>query len=565
MNDLMRCLGSPVRLFDSCGRVNANPNKTPKLFLLQHLRTTWNPTLAHLAISMFRHLVADLQPHHPNANAGNPDGAAAAGDEVDAAAAAAPRGSSGGIFRGRAKGYTHSACTKAKISASRQKGLRDQEAEAQRTAIVPGSLQLVQNVFGPRIDDGPRAASSTVNNIVAGCGQLLTVRTNSRDTHLADRDRAVASHIKAQSDGFKRFLRDEFSLCHHYVNMFDDASMWMSFPMSKEEIEARKSFYDSYGEHEQAALKKMKRLQEKGKMVHMPVLNLIERVSKSRLTLGAVAGTPPPCSRGLELHSPAIPLPKANYSTVFDRWSQWTAQSGNCHTGQRLDPSSPLGGDDIGVHGVWATLGLVSDCLTLNANIVAKVQERARLAKAGCRTPAEAAAIPTPFHVHCCAHSSVLCLKPIVHREKGLSSFIVRCGHLCQSGRSRRLILDAMDAHIEENFLYRRVQQLPAGHAQWTTHASSVLELTSCSGGMPDDLKQKVLYFDNGNWKSPSIIHYCVDGCMCGRSKANALRVMKHILKLSIGANCSLALEYRWKTWRNRTPGAIGEELSTTS
>ncbi|CAK0897756.1 unnamed protein product, partial [Prorocentrum cordatum] len=103
---------------------------------------------------------------------------------------------------------------------------------------------------------------------------------------------------------------------------------------------------------------------------------------------------------------------------------------------------------------------------------------------------------------------------------------------------------------VDAFFSYRPVVALPANFDQWRSHARHVLDRTG--QGITQEAKDQILKYDNSDWTyrgdgSKDIIHFCPIDCDCGRTRQGALSKMKAVIKISIGANCPLALEYRWK------------------
>ena len=119
----------------------------------------------------------------------------------------------------------------------------------------------------------------------------------------------------------------------------------------------------------------------------------------------------------------------------------------------------------------------------LNNNMVCKIENQTRdrrLAIAANRVVAAAA--PMTFHMNCAAHSTVLCMKPIVQRiHPGLSGYVVRLGHLCQSSLLFCIFLLVIHGLVTSSFKYREGICMPAEAVAWKTHAKNTLDLTECS------------------------------------------------------------------------------------
>ena len=169
-----------------------------------------------------------------------------------------------------------------------------------------------------------------------------------------------------------------------------------------------------------------------------PVLNIVERIVKMDAPQAAGLGVDHAATMikrvaALLPHSVATVLPRANWSTVYDRWVAWTV--GNAQNpGYRVDPSGAIKAA-LDVCEAWQNVTLTKDCLYLNVNLVAKLERlvgsmREQLAGSA------ADSVPTIVSNNCMAHTSVLGLKPIFRRIPGLTSFLVRVGHLCRSSRA---------------------------------------------------------------------------------------------------------------------------------
>ena len=275
-------------------------------------------------------------------------------------------------------------------------------------------------------------------------------------------------------------------------------------------------------------------------MVHAPVVNIVEAIFLMRgRGQGArvQAATP---------HSPAQVLPAANYSTVLDRRRAWTVGNGSGKAGSNIDP---LGVINPSPARSWGCIAMVKDALMMNNNMVCQIERQvAARADAADRTGADAATVPGVFHMNCACHSTVLCMKPIVHRiHKGITAFIVRLGHLSQSSRVFGRIMDAMARIVESSFECRKALTLPDAAVEWRARAVQILYMTQCSMDLSGEQKAEILRYDNGCWDDHKIVHWCQPRCPCGEAREEALNKTKGVVMMSLGSGCDLALEYRWR------------------
>ena len=273
-------------------------------------------------------------------------------------------------------------------------------------------------------------------------------------------------------------------------------------------------------------------------MVFAPVLNLVENVARmSQRDRGVEVS-------GVHLHSSAVVLPEANHATVRSRWERWTVGNGG-RAGDLIDPTGEVAIAYAGSP-AWKNISMVSDCLPLNDCIVASVELGLRIQTASLEL-ADADKVPTLLYMNCRAHSCMLCLKPLVQRFQGLSTFLVRVGHLHQSHRSANKYNQALKEEVENSFAWRRVAEAPGLFEQRRAKSRAILELTRCADDLTDELVEEILDLDNGDWDSDCVVHWCLPNCRCGRKEKNALTRILEVVSLTIGAKCPLALEYRWK------------------
>eukprot|EP00959_Pyramimonas_sp_CCMP1952_P160577 3358073-Pyramimonas_sp.AAC.1 len=91
-------------------------------------------------------------------------------------------------------------------------------------------------------------------------------------------------------------------------------------------------------------------------------------------------------------------------------------------------------------------------CIRDSNNIACKVEEALREKRNVLHGSPEIYYVPTVFSMNCFGHSCVLCSRPILKSFDGLSSFVVRRGHLCQSWRSASKCTEAMETELKTHF-----------------------------------------------------------------------------------------------------------------
>lgn len=359
------------------------------------------------------------------------------------------------------------------------------------------------------------------------------------------RDRLVYSHIKAQSDVIAKFVappavpggQPQPKQFLNFINIFDDASMWVARPPGQHpaSLDALIGAMDN-----RLAAAKLKKRKSGGRMTHAPVLNLSEHIFKAVFHVGAAM----PETRGLQVHSPAQVLPKANFSTVMARWRQWSVMNGMEAPGRHVDVDGAIRLALNQLPRSWANLWMVSDCLQLNGNIVCEVQAYAQ----HLRDSVAADRALSIFHAHCLRHSSVLAMKPQIQQLPGLSSHIVRFGHICQSARVAEKLAKSLDVVFQDKFRWRPCIDSPVGYDAWQLRKKQILSMTSVGEAtMPVELREQIMYFDNGDWNEELVTHWCFPSCRCGRTEATARQMTRSAVFASAYPSCPLALEYRWK------------------
>ena len=245
-------------------------------------------------------------------------------------------------------------------------------------------------------------------------------------------------------------------------------------------------------------------------MVHAPVLNVVETifVMRGRGQDARVQAASP--------RSPAQVLPIANYSTVLARWRGWSVGIGSDGVGSKIDP---LGAIKPSPAKSWGCIAMVKDALMVNNNMVCQIERQVK-ARVEDREVADISAVPCVFHMSCAGHSTVLCMKPVVHRiHKGISAFIVRLGHLSQSSRLFGRITDAMTEIVESSLHYRKALSLPDAAVEWRARAVQILNMTECAMDLSKEQKAEIVRYDNGCWDSHDIVHWCQPGCPCGGTR----------------------------------------------
>ena len=194
---------------------------------------------------------------------------------------------------------------------------------------------MCQEVFGQggtdRLD---QMARQTVHRIKLDESEI-SILVDAHSTKAADIDRGVLSHVRSQVKGCKEwFEKTEGATITAFINLFDDADMWVRRPQGWQERTKRTLDgglgVDGLGKLNVTAKRKRRN-------VHMPVMNLQETIVRipsqndnERMWFA------------LDVNTPAVPMPKANYATVLRSWRKWSVLNGSGRAGVAVDPGNEL-------------------------------------------------------------------------------------------------------------------------------------------------------------------------------------------------------------------------------
>ena len=271
-----------------------------------------------------------------------------------------------------------------------------------------------------------------------------------------------------------------------------------------------------------------------GRNVHVPVFNMMEDIV---VLQGDNA-------MGMELVTPCVVLPRANYKTIMSHWSRWSAYNG-MDTGLLLDPEGALKPVVDAVQ--CKHVGMTRDAATTNGCISGALERALSTApEHGLVTQNSA----TSFLDVCCfAHGAALATKPALERVAEVPSFCVRLGHALESGRNYTKLMDAVRSITKESFRYRRVRAYPPEFEAWGRRAREVLRVSRCCRDITPEAEESILCMLNGPWDDALIYHYCLIGkCTCG-GQANALERTEAMIDLAFNSGPPVPLLYRWKAF----------------
>jgi hypothetical protein len=276
---------------------------------------------------------------------------------------------------------------------------------------------------------------------------------------------------------------------------------------------------------------------KRGRNFHVPALNVVQSVLVRR-KVGDL--------RACRVHVPCQVLPKANWGTIMQRWSQWSVfcSSGPGRKLRKVSVGLPFGlGQEAPLNvaladASWKVSLLTMDNLIANFCIVAKEQR-------GFEQDRDAVLLD----VACQHHSAALCGKPVIMKlgSGSLASAYVRFAHILESSRSFTSFLGALDAEVEASLTLRLVLELPEESVAAKALSRQWLEFSMVAMDLSQGDIDSIVEFDNGPWGEDAIVHYCIPGCVCRGKPRLAMQRAKNVVRLSLGGGFPVPLLYRFK------------------
>ena len=460
--------------------------------------------------------------------------------------AAAGRGRGKGTGRGRQKGFRHSEATRAKIQFRRlqaEHGKERRAVHALEDAIAPSvAQQTAFKVFGaaPLHEQASKERYVLIDGTVAAAP---TVKPTSQAAEL--RDRGVFSHVVAQARGLAEFIHpsgdgaDDVEFVFMTVN-HDDASMWVQKPAT-----AGRGATGPIGMLE-------RRLNMRGKNVHLPALNQVQHVFTQRRVAAAVegeGGDPQTLLCGAEVHTPATILPAANTATIRHHLVEWQVASAE-GTGHKVDPDPARPLSRAISEAPWLLSVYTQDNLTLNSCITA-LEERLLSLNSSVNLRRDAGQA-TQLVLSCHGHSCVLCMRALIDSGKVADKLVRLAGQL-ESGRRQVDLVRAVEAEVKDRFRYVLVRELPEEVSRWKAKSLELLQLSRCARDLTLEDEAMIVRVGS-NWDAREIVHMCPPDCEMGCRRQRpverakfALRYTQRACVACVAGKVTKPLKYRWK------------------
>ena len=123
------------------------------------------------------------------------------------------------------------------------------------------------------------------------------------------------------------------------------------------------------------------------------------------------------------------------------------------------------------------------------------------------------------FNQDCVPNQAVLAMRPALDRILGVSSNLVRLGHLFQSHRWAAKWDMAYEA-LADASAFREVVALPDEAPAWNQNMRSLFSLTRGAKDMTPEDEEFVSMMVNGDPDGDTLVHYHKEGCRCGGRRA---------------------------------------------
>ena len=152
----------------------------------------------------------------------------------------------------------------------------------------------------------------------------------------------------------------------------------------------------------------------------------------------------------------------------------------------------------------------------------------------------------------CWHHTACLCTKPIVLNlgvNVKLMTSYVRLAHVLSSGRALDSYRKAVVSVAKTTFRFHLVPVLPPECDGWMRRSRLLLFSTPMARLLPDDTINRVVAFDNGDWSSEYLDHYCLGPgrCVCPGDERGATSMVGEIALEVSGSDFGDPLFYRFK------------------
>ena len=357
------------------------------------------------------------------------------------------------------------------------------------------------------------------------------------------RRRAVASYHQAVCRALVSFLRGaRLVLCSEVA---DDATLWTRLPPTAEQKKALAEGHAAKRRRAEARGKKRTRelpehIQATGRNVATTCMSLEQHV----IAVGGNGGH----ANAVKLHTPMLPLPRSNWSTIFARKRRWCIYSG-ANVKSVYSDRGTAGDAGARLEERMAAMPVICKlCTTDSATSMLCVSAQEERWCAADSTPGQK--IRLHFGTPCMAHQACLLTRPCYQACGDLSTSVLRLGHILGSARQFSAFLRCLDQEIDSSYEHVPVFSYPDEMQTWRRYSMWIMTASQAAQDLiPEEVEQIVNHF-NGKWEPGSTYkHYCRHNACpskCrdaedGKAKARAN------MRLALSRGMVLALLYRWK------------------
>ena len=448
------------------------------------------------------------------------------------------RGRRGG-GKGRARGSVWDDHQRTRIALGNARDRLRQHADLLHRQSFAESVS--QEVFGCPPDHFDVSATHCTERVRMSTNDFIHVQVDRRRRRGRDVNRGAVSHVTEQAAGIAAFLESpgggpaapaRADRATYWINIFDDADMWMQPPPGWIPRQLRAQGVQCAADLPPAVTKTLSR---RGKNVHVPVFNVQETV----LTCDLHTRT----WRAADVVSPSVPLPCANYGTVCSRWSRWSCLGfdGRAAAGSHIDPDGVLK-RGIEQQNSEQILFVMRDGIGVNSCVTATIAAASRRSRGQ----------PGAFYLWelvCLSHCNMLSTRPTLEGLDGVVPMLTRIGHLFAGGRWITRFNESLKAVAEET-AFVDCAALPIAANGWRAEAAAILQATRPALDMTPDAEEFVLAIMNDRWvksdPQPTWRHFHTPGCRCGGPQ-NFKDSIWACFQLLCGHGAPQCLMYRWK------------------
>ena len=403
-------------------------------------------------------------------------------------------------------------------------------------ASAPSMQQHIADTFSP----GEAAAADASHRRVKARmlrrpGHVFSL--DKRQSHSRYREYALSWHTRLVRERLKDCVDGASVLICSAV--CDDATMWCRLPPDQTAKAAAERRFSLRVRAAAVTGRKVRRpgkqISASGRSKASTCQSLVQQLYVKR------AGSSP---TAIEIVSPCVTVPQANWRTLQHRKHRWLTWTGNA-VGEVYRGDTRANNDAF--NSVPAIVMLsTNDAASTNRNIRA-VEEM------NCKNATSSVDERWRIHydIHCLGHQIVLPTRAAGDMCSNLPTILVRLAHILSTSTQATKFCEALDGEVAQHYDHREVLELPCDPQYLLSRrrARFMLEKSMVSMDFDKCILEDVYTFFNGKWDTVAITHFCLAG-QCPfrcRSAADGRQRAQRMVRLAVGQTPAVPLAYRWK------------------